>query len=148
MAIGLGDNLRYSGAKPDFVRQQYRTVAEMASVSDAKLPDLYLVYCLETQKVYLYKKTNTVDAVYGKFRVFSQVSYTPDSIQQEELPSASADNFGKVYQYIGPDTPVYRQASFYRCSYSADKGYFWTLQEVDKISAIPNEEIERVFEEI
>lgn len=146
MAIALGDNLRLNKAVPDFERQQYETVADMKAVKDLRMPEMYLAYCLETQKVYLYKKSNTVDATFGKWRLFAQTEYSPDSIQQDIMPEPSADNFGKVYQYVGASSEVFKKGYFYTCSYSEEDGYFWVSIDTQEVGAITLEEIDRFFE--
>ena len=70
MAIKIGDNLNYAGVKPDFVRQQYATFADMLAVRDNTMPPIYLAYCLEDKNFYKYDKENEVDPVTGKFRLF------------------------------------------------------------------------------
>lgn len=145
MSIALGDNIRLNKPVPDFDRQQYATVADMKAVKDLKMPDMYLAYCLETQKVYLYKKTNTVDATYGKWRLFAQSEYSPDSIQQEIMPEPSADNLGKVYQYVGPSSDVFKKGYFYTCGHSEEDGYFWVAVDTQEVGVITTEEIDRLF---
>ena len=58
----------------------------------------------------------------------------------DELPTASVDELGKIYQFVG-ETGTYKNAYFYRCDYvEADDEYVWTeivygsnLQEGDGI---------------
>lgn len=70
MSINIGDNISYQGAKPLDNRQQYSTVSEMASVAESTLPDGIMAYCVENEKTYQWKSTNTVDPTLGKWREF------------------------------------------------------------------------------
>lgn len=56
----------------------------------------------------------------------SEKTFDGDSIQKEELPIASADELGNIYQYVG-ETGTYTKGYFYECV--SDGGdpvtYFW-----------------------
>lgn len=71
MALTLGDNFSYQGAKPLDGRLKYDTVANMKAVADATMYDGCLAYCVATDKTYQWKSTNTVDETTGKWREFS-----------------------------------------------------------------------------
>ena len=75
MALTLGDNFSYQGAKPLDGRLKYETLAAMAAVADATMYDGCLAYCAATDKTYQWKSSNTVDANTGKWREFTP---TPD----------------------------------------------------------------------
>lgn len=109
MAIALGDNLDYKGPKPDIARQQYELISDLASVKDVRMPQMYLAYCLEDEKVYLYNKNNEVDETTGKFREFT----TGSSTQYYTMPDASSSTVGSVIQYIGESDGTYNQGWFY-----------------------------------
>ena len=148
MAIKLGDNLDYRGPKPDIARQQYETIADMKNVADNKMPALYLAYCLETEKVYLYRKSNEVDETYGKFREFSQSS-GGDSSQVTELPAPSSFEYDKVYQYVGPTTQFYTQGYFYHCTKEVEEEetiYYWEHLSTGEVRTISSEDIAYIFE--
>ena len=50
-----------------------------------------------------------------------------DSIQVNALPTASAENLGKVYQYIGETTPNRINGYFYKCVEGSTSGtYEWS----------------------
>ena len=79
MALTLGDNFSYQGAKPLDARLKYDTVAAMKAVSDSTLYDGCLAYCTATEKTYQWKSTNTVDTTLGRWREFeSGASVTVD----------------------------------------------------------------------
>lgn len=148
MAIKIGDNLNYSGVKPDFVRQQYATFADMLAVRDNTMPPIYLAYCLEDKNIYKYDKDNEVDPVTGKFRLFqsgggggtvdTEMSDTSTNAVQnkvikayvdgktplEEMPEPSAELNGKIVQYVG-ETDVYTQGYFYKCIETDVDYYEW-----------------------
>lgn len=70
MAFQWSDNHEYVGAKPNFTRDQYDTIEAMAAVPKKKMPEMYIAFCLETRKVYLYNKSNEKDEVLGYWREF------------------------------------------------------------------------------
>lgn len=70
MALTLGDNFSYQGAKPLDGRLKYDTVAAMKAVADATMYDGCLAYCSATDKTYQWKSTNTVDSTLGRWREF------------------------------------------------------------------------------
>lgn len=71
MALTLGDNFSYQGAKPLDARLKYETVAAMKAVADATMYDGCLAYCAGTDKTYQWKSGNTVDETTGKWREFT-----------------------------------------------------------------------------
>lgn len=143
MAIALSDNLQYKGAEPDFVRQQYATLADMAAVNDNQMPPLYLAYCIETEKVYLYNKNNEADPLKGKFREFSQGS--SGGSQVETMPAASSSEYGNVYQYIGETTAQYTQGYFYICR-EEEGDYFWEQLATGSARSLTIAEIDEIFD--
>ena len=114
MAIKLGDNLDYKGSKPDFSRQQYETKEAMTQVKDAAMPQLYLAYCLEDHKIYLYDKTNDIDPITGHFRVFE--SGSGNSAQVTEMPETNAELVNTIVQYVGETDGNYTKGYFYLCA--------------------------------
>ena len=70
MALTIGDNFSYMGAKPLDARLKYDTVANMKAMADSVLYDGCLAYCVATDKTYQWKSTNTVDPTLGKWREF------------------------------------------------------------------------------
>lgn len=112
MALTLGDNFSYQGAKPLDARLVYSTVASMKAVADSTMYDGCLAYCTATDKTYQWKSTNAVDETTGKWREFTSGG---DTIQVSSMPTASASELGKVYQYIGSTTLVYTHGYFYEC---------------------------------
>ena len=70
MALTIGDNFSYQGAKPLDTRLQYATIAEMKAKADSTLYDGIIAYCKADGKNYQWKSTNTVDETLGKWREF------------------------------------------------------------------------------
>ncbi len=145
MAVALGDNLNYKGKKPDFVRQQYDTLEALTLVNDNQMPPMYLAYCLETQKVYLYNKNNEPDLILGKFREFE--SGNGSGSQVEVMPAATSSEYGKVYQYIGETTTSFTQGYFYICRFEEDE-YFWEQLATGSVRRITDAEIDELFENL
>lgn len=71
MALTIGDNFSYQGAKPLDGRIKYDTLAAMKAMVDSTLYDGCLAYCVATDKTYQWKSTNTVDTDTGKWREFT-----------------------------------------------------------------------------
>lgn len=83
MALTLGDNFSYQGAKPLDARLTYQTVSAMKAVADATMYEGCLAYCAEADKTYQWKSANTVDETTGKWREFEtgdSSSVDPSSI--------------------------------------------------------------------
>lgn len=70
MALIIGDNFSYQGAKPLDARLKYDTIAAMAAMADSILYDGCLAYCSATDKTYQWKSTNTIDSTLGRWREF------------------------------------------------------------------------------
>ena len=111
MAIKIADNLNYAGQKPDFVRQQYDTYEDMKAVKDIAMPSMYIAYCLQDEKVYLYNKTNEIDETFGKFREFTPGGGS--DTQVTEMPEATAATVGTILQYVGESDVNYTKGYFY-----------------------------------
>lgn len=108
MALSFSDNIDFKGRKPDFVRQEYATLAELKAVRDNRMPEMYLGYCVENHTYYCYSQTNDVDDVTGRWRAFVGASTVVS-----EMPPASPDYNGLLVQYIGETTANYTKGYFY-----------------------------------
>lgn len=80
MAISLLSNLSYLGEDYNFSRDAFATIADMKAFDADYLPPMYLSYCEEDGKVYLYNDNNTEDATTGKWRVFGEGGEGADEI--------------------------------------------------------------------
>lgn len=122
MAILIGDNFSYQGAKPNFARDSVALKTDLAAATAATYDDGHLVYCAEDQNIYVFlsKDTNGAenpkDAETGYFKLFAGSGGSGSSIQVVQLPDANADNKGKIYQYVGETTGDYKQGIFYICN--------------------------------
>ena len=101
MALTLGDNFSYQGAKPLDARLKYDTLANMKAVADATMYDGCLAYCVATDKTYQWKSTNTVDADTGKWREFESGGASALSDLTDTNINTPTD--GQVLQYDGTD---------------------------------------------
>lgn len=68
MSISALDNNGYKGPKPDNVRNQFDTIADMVAYSENYLPPIYTTLVVETGKRYKYQRSNAIDPVLGKWR--------------------------------------------------------------------------------
>ena len=64
----ITENFEYIGTQQNFERDSYATLAEMKSVVDKRMPDIFTATCKETGKFYIYNKNNEVDETLGKWR--------------------------------------------------------------------------------
>ena len=69
MAIQLPQGFKIGSVEPIDSRIVL-TKAEMLSMKDNIMPEKYFAICKDDDKVYLYSKSNSVDSVTGKFRVY------------------------------------------------------------------------------
>lgn len=92
----ISENFSYVGPKQNFDRDSYATLAEMKAVSDKDMPNVFLAVCEETGKAYVYKKTNNVDSVSGKWR---------DATVDESAPKLTAEQISHLlYQFTALPT--------------------------------------------
>ena len=82
----ISENFSYVGPKQNFDRDSYATLADMKAVSDNDMPNVFLAVCEETGKAYVYKKTNNVDSVLGKWR---------DATVDESAPKLTAEQIAE-----------------------------------------------------
>ena len=64
----ITENFEYIGTSQNFERDSYATIAEMKSVVDKRMPDIFTATCKETGKLYIYNKSNEIDETLGKWR--------------------------------------------------------------------------------
>lgn len=103
MALTLGDNFSYQGAKPLDARLTYSTVAAMKAVEDSTMYNGCIAYCTEADKTYQWKSTNTVDETLGKWREYNSggggttyeagdgIDITDDTISIDPMPAEDMD---------------------------------------------------------
>lgn len=70
MALSFIDNVDYRGKKPNFTRDLFDTIANMAAYSENYLPDVFVACCKETGKLYMFNRENESDATLGKWREY------------------------------------------------------------------------------
>lgn len=71
MAYIVSDNFNLQSKAPNFVRDQFATVAAMKAFPETALDDGHISYCTGDGKTYQYKSGNSVDATTGKWREFA-----------------------------------------------------------------------------
>ena len=116
MAIPFSDNLAITGTLPDIARQEYATKADLKAVRKNRMPEMYMGYCLEDHKYYVFNKENDNDEVTGYWREFTGGT----TIQVETMPEADETQVGKIYQYIGATDANYTNGYFYICNASGE----------------------------
>ena len=146
MSLTIGDNFSYNGAKPLDARLTYSTLAEMANKADSTLYNGILAYCVATDKTYQWKSTNPIDPDTGRWREVS--SGGGETIQVAELPAASEDEEGKIYQYIGADTSTLTHGYYYECVSDGEDPatYSWEPTKVqDTPEAMSQNDVEEII---
>lgn len=98
MALTIGDNFSYMGAKPLDARLKYDTIAAMKAMADSTLYEGCLAYCTATGKTYQWKSTNTVDADLGKWREFTSGSGATNLADLGDVNITTPAN-GEVMKY-------------------------------------------------
>ena len=83
----ISENFSYVGPNQNFDRDSYATIAEMKAVQDKHMPSIFLATCEETGKAYIYRKTNNVDATFGKWR---------DAAIDESTPRLTAEQISHL----------------------------------------------------
>lgn len=83
----ISENFSYIGPNQNFDRDSYATIAEMKAVQDKHMPNIFLATCEETGKAYIYRKTNNVDATFGKWR---------DAAIDESTPKLTAEQISHL----------------------------------------------------
>lgn len=97
MALTIGDNFSYLGAKPLDGRLKYDTISAMVGMSASTLYDGIMAYCVEDGKEYQWKSTNTADPTLGKWREFEAGGASAlDDLTDVDITSATD---GQVLEY-------------------------------------------------
>ena len=89
------------------------TKAQMLTVNDNLMPNKYLTICQDDGALYLYDKSATASVTTGKFKKFE--GGDGQVIQVDDMPTASAEEKDKIYQYIGGTDEDYINGYFYKC---------------------------------
>ena len=161
MAINVSQAFHRTSANP-VDESMALTKAQMLTVNDNLMPAYYLTICQDDGFIYLYDKTATPSGTTGKFKKFeggggaqlpaggttgqvlakksnadNDVEWKNDeggqTIQYTTLPTASATELNKVYQYVGTTTGSYTYGYFYKCV-STGGGYAWQQLDVQPSS--------------
>lgn len=131
MALTLGDNFSYQGAKPLDARLKYSTVAEMKAVGDSTMYDGCLAYCSATEKTYQWKSTNSVDETLGRWREFETgggSSEDPNAYHTTDSAETSIWDTN-YFPFLDGNTP---KKSLWSNIKSVLKTYFDTLYDLNK----------------
>lgn len=109
MALTIGDNFSYQGAKPLDARLTYNTLSLMKAVADATMYDGCTAYCKEADKTYQWKSTNTVDETLGRWREFSSGGgagggHTIEDSEGTDLTQRDILQFGEGFKAEDDDT--------------------------------------------
>lgn len=146
MSLVVGDNFSLLSKKPLDGRIKYDTLAAMVAMADDTLYEGCIAYCAENDKNYQWKSTNPIDPDTGKWREFS--SGGGETIQVTELPAASEDEEGKIYQYIGADTSTLTHGYYYECVSDGEDPatYSWEPTKVqDMPEAMSQNDVEEII---
>ena len=67
--LKIGDNFDYQGQKPNFARDTFSTLSEMKAYPETSIDEGHVSFCIETGKLYQYKKSNSIDSTSGRWRL-------------------------------------------------------------------------------
>ena len=67
--LKIGDNFDYQGQKPNFARDTFSTLSEMKAYPETSIDEGHVSFCIETGKLYQYKKSNSIDPTSGRWRL-------------------------------------------------------------------------------
>lgn len=118
MAVQYIDNLSYQGKKGNFERDQFATKAAMKAYPEASIDEGHLAFCLEDNKRYEFRASNSVDTITGRWREFKPgmtsvplaTDTTTGGIKAEGKTLAELPNENKWEKaYIGSDGKLYVQ---------------------------------------
>lgn len=132
MAITIIDGFLLNASSPLDYRQVL-TKQQMLSAEDYGMPDVYFAICKDDGKFYLYNKSNISNSDTGKFVACNMKdSYTKTEVDDllktinhrvTSFPTPSADEEGKLYQYIGVTDNKYTYGHFYTCELMTSYNY-------------------------
>lgn len=108
----LNENFSYTGAKQNFDRDSYATLAEMKAVKAKKMPSIFHATCEETGKLYIYRKTNTEDEILGRWR---EIGGSSDSIPTYDFQSGFGQQLSgdKFYQALAEEIIKHTDGVFF-----------------------------------
>lgn len=104
MGIQVGDNFDHKSKKPLDARTSYATLASMKAVTDANIYEGCEAYCAETDKYYVFKSTNTVDADTGKWRERAGGGHEIVDSDDTALTQRDVLKFGEGFTVSDDDT--------------------------------------------
>lgn len=85
MALQLGSNIKYEGKLPNFVRDSFKTLADMKAFPEYSIDSGHISFCEEDRNTYKYDANNSVDVVTGKWRLFG------GGVTYHEVPTLTED---------------------------------------------------------
>lgn len=100
MALLIGDNFNYQGKKPNFERDSFTTLSAMKAYPETSIEDGHISYCEEDGNHYVFKSSNTINSITGKWRKL---------INSIILEQATSDTLGGIkigYVENGKNYPV------------------------------------------
>lgn len=68
--VQIIDNFEHKSKQPNFVRDQFKTLLDMKSVSDNCIDEGHISYCIQTGKHYIFNSSNDFNVSTGKWREF------------------------------------------------------------------------------
>lgn len=100
MAININSNFKVGSPEP-LDDRTVLTKEQMLSIDDAVMPNVYMALEDTTGQLYIYKKSNSVDAETGKFRILEAGG---DAVEEVKVLPIELEN--KVYNIINNDLNI------------------------------------------
>lgn len=92
MAISVSTNFDVQGTFPNFERDQFDTLDDMATYPETSLDDGHIAYCVADGKTYQYKAANDSDASTGRWREFAAAAQEVTIPEDKIISELSADH--------------------------------------------------------
>ena len=126
-SFSLGGTLEILADAPADARLQVKTLADLTASGSFPYKYIGMIVSVESeQKAYMLIGTDTT--LSANWQVMGEGG-GGSSIQVSELPTASADNLGVIYEYVGDTDENYIKGYFYICA--EDSGtYSWVQKNV------------------
>jgi len=134
----VGGSFINNTSQANFSRDIFATLDEMKNYNTRRLPEMYIASCIETKKIYLYNKENTVDANLGKWREISGSKEKPlvTPFAVPNLDDSSLENYNTGDYLFYYDTLI-KEYKFYLLTKTREEDpetheetYSYSLQDV------------------
>lgn len=90
MAIKIPSGFQITSSEP-VDRRLVLTKAEMTTLRDDRMPDLYFTLCSDDSQIYIYNKAKEADTASGKFELISKVQASEIASKIKRINAEASD---------------------------------------------------------